>query len=729
MGIQRLHTFEEVLERSKKYINNENDLAMIKRAYDFVKVKHEGQFRKSGEPYVHHLIEVAYILTKLNAGPTTIAAGLLHDVVEDCDVSLDKIEEIFGKEVCFLVDSVTKIQRLKLSKKYREDFEAEDHKKIFIGMAKDIRVIIIKLADRLHNMRTLSSLSHDRQLALSRETLDVFAPIAHRLGMYTIKSELEDLAISYLEPKIVEEIKEQVNLRIRNRESSMLLLKKKIADILYEKQIPFSEIESRLKSVYSIYKKMYIKNKSFDEIYDIMALRIITETELNCYEILGLIHAVYKPVPGRFKDYIAMPKPNLYQSLHTTIVTGDGLIFEIQIRTKEMDDVAESGVAAHWRYKEGKDYSPEKEQHEIEEKLHWFRVFVSRSEELSENAKEYMESLTHDIFDANVYVFTPKGKVIDLPNGSTPLDFAYHIHTGVGDSAVGAIVNGSLVPLSTILKTGDIVEIKTSKNNSGPNEGWLKIVATTSAKTHIRKYLQKKNADLVREDKITKGKQALIDSFKDRGLTENEMLEYVNTDKVFNYFNVSNLEDFFIGVSNRNPLASQVIDFLNIRSKKSFSFYKKNVDSKDTDNPVLVPNAGKVAVTLGSCCTPIPGDEIVGYITKGKGITVHRVGCPNLQNQESRLVTVYWNEDLQNKSYPIDIAIECNDRSNLLMDIVAAFSQKKINVLAIDAKIHPQNNTTTIKTKILVSDYQTFADLRNVLLGLPAIYEVKRLFH
>lgn len=723
-----LHTFDEVKEKYSSYIKNENDRALIEKAYLFVKEKHAGQFRKSGEPYIHHLIEVSYILTTLEAGPATIAAGFLHDVVEDCEVTLDTIEEMFGKDVAFLVDSVTKIQRLKLSKKYSEDFEAEDHKKIFIGMAKDIRVIIIKLADRLHNMRTLGSLSYDRQMALSKETLNVFAPIAHRLGMYSLKSELEDLAISYLEPLKVKEIKELVNQRIRNRESSMLVLKKKIADILYEKHIPFSEIESRLKSTYSIYKKMYVKNHTFDEIYDILALRIITETELNCYEILGLIHAQYKPLPGRFKDYIAMPKPNMYQSLHTTIVTGDGLIFEIQIRTKEMDEVAESGIAAHWRYKEGKDYSPEKEQHEIEEKLHWFRDFVSRSEELSDNAKEYMDSLSHDIFDANVYVFTPKGKVIDLPNGSTPLDFAYRIHTGVGDSAIGAVVNGTLVPLGTVLKTGDVVEIRTSKTSSGPNEGWLKMVATTSAKNHIRKFLMNKNADLLREDKISKGKQALIDAFKERGCTEKEMLEYVNNNKVLNNFNANSLEELFIGISNRNPNASQIISFLNIRHKKSFSLYKKNESKDDSKVPVLVPNAGKVAVNLGSCCTPIPGDEIVGYITKGKGITVHRLGCPNINNETKRLVPVYWNSNLESGVYPVDISIECTDRPNLIVDIMAIFAQKKVNVTSIDAKLHPQG-TTTVRATILVANANVLNDITNVLLNVHAVYDVSRLFH
>lgn len=727
--METLHTFEELLERCAQYIKNSDDRKIIEQAYAFAAFHHEGQFRKSGEPYIHHLIEVAYILATLEAGPATIAAGLLHDVVEDCEVSLEEIENLFGKDCRMLVDSVTKIQRMKLSRKYNEEFEAEDHRKIFLGMAKDIRVIIIKLSDRLHNMRTLSSLSPERQIALSRETLDVFAPIAHRLGMYTLKSELEDLCLAYLEPEKVNEINSLIKQRVKNRETAMIQLKKRIADTLFEKHIPFFEIESRLKSIYSVYKKMYLKHKNFDEIYDIMALRIITETELNCYETLGIIHAMYKPLPGRFKDYIAMPKPNMYQSLHTTIITGDGLVFEIQIRTREMDEIAESGIAAHWRYKEGKNYSPEKEQREIEEKLHWFRDFVNQSGDNSENAKEYIDTLTNDIFGANVYVFTPKGKVVDLPSGATPLDFAYKIHTGVGDSAVGAIVNGAMVPLSTTLKTGDIVEIKTSKSSLGPNEGWLKLVVTNTAKNHIRKFIMNKNADIMRAERINKGKTSLVDAFKDRGLTEREMIEHVDSDRVLKHYNVDSIEDLYVAVSGRNPLPGQVVEFLNIKKQATLPIFKKNVVHHDTHTPVLVKNAGTVAVNLGSCCTPIPGDAITGYITKGKGITVHRHECPNIANQQKRLVDVFWNEELEVATYPVDILIECNDRPNLLVDIMSIFAQNKINVTALDAKFHSSTLTSNVNATILVSDASRLGDIINILINIPGVFNIKRLFH
>ncbi len=721
----KLHTFDDVKELYYRYIKNEEDRKKINEAYELVEKKHAGQFRKSGEPYVHHLIEVAYILATLEVGPETIIAGLLHDVVEDTDFPLSEIERLFGKDVEFLVDSVTKIQRMKLSKRYSENFEAEDHKKIFLGMAKDIRVIIIKLADRLHNMRTLQYLAPDRQIALSKETMEVFAPIADRLGMNTIKSELQDIALSYLEPEKYQEIKGLIESRIKNREKDLIQLQKRIADMLYEKHIPMLGIESRYKSIYSVYRKMYVKGRQFDQIYDIMALRIITETEINCYEILGFIHQMYKPMLNRFKDYIAMPKPNMYQSLHTTIITGEGLYFEVQIRTKEMDEVAESGIAAHWRYKEGVNYNAQKEQKEISEKLHWMKDFVNMSSELSSDAKSYMESLKHDIFEANVYVFTPKGKVVDLPNGSTPLDFAYKIHTKVFESAVGALVNNALVPLSTVLKTGDIVEIKTSKASTGPNEGWLKLVCTNGAKNYIRKFLADKNADAIRDDKIQKGRNSIIDAFKDRGIEEKEALELVSSQRVLNNYGFETLDDLLIGVANRNPAASNIIEFLNIKKKVNLNFAKVR---KDTTNPILVKNAGKVMISLGSCCTPIPGDEIVGYITKGKGITIHRKECPNVKDGK-RLIEVFWNPDLAEKTYPVDLEIECNDRNNLLVDIMSVFSIHKISVTDLNAKVHPETTTSTIDVTILIKDARALSDLSNVLINVPGVYEVNRKIH
>ena len=724
-----LHTFEQLKEVYQNYITNPKDRKNIEDAYAFILQKHEGQLRKSGEPYYHHLIEVAYILANLQAGPATIIAGLLHDVVEDTDVKIEEIESKWGADVAKLVDALTKIQRLKLSKIESEDFEAEDHRKIFIGMAKDIRVIIIKLADRLHNMRTLASLAPDRQVALSKETKEVFVPIASRLGLDAIKCELADLCLKYLEPQRFKEITALLSKKERTMKRSLNSFQKKLADLLFSHNIPF-EIFSRIKSISSIYDKMYIKGHTFDEIYDIMALRIITDTEMECYEILGLIHQSYKPLPGRFKDYIAVPKPNMYQSLHTTVISGDGNFYEIQIRTKYMDEIAEAGVAAHWAYKERKGYNPVEEQKEIENKLHWFRDFVSMSSEEHENASEYMETLTHDIFEANVYVFTPNGKVIELVQGSTPIDFAYRIHTKVGDSAVGALVNGSMVPLNTVLKTGDMVEIKTSKSSPGPSEGWLEFVKTNLAKSQIKKFVAKKNAELLRGDKIAKGKQSCLDAFKDRGIDEAEMMELIDSDKVLKQFEFESVDDLFIGVTNRKPTTTAIIDFLGIKKPLVLPTGKAKDRTGGDSCPVYCKGADRIAIQLANCCTPIPGDMIRGYITRGKGITVHRHNCPNIANETERTIDVYWKKDLQYATYPVDISLEANDRPNLLVDIMNTMSSAKVTVSSIHAQLQHHNRTiTNVNITIYVSDCKRLNDIFNILMNIKGVYEVKRVIH
>ena len=719
------HTFGDVEEKYFSYISKEDDRALIKRAYQYADDKHAGILRKSGEPYIHHLIEVAFILASLQGGPHTIAAGFLHDVVEDTDVTVDDLKKAFNEDIASLVESLTNIQRLKLSHRKPEDFAAEDHRKIFLGMARDIRVIIIKLADRLHNMRTLQSLSPTRQKVLSKESLEVFAPIAHRLGMFDIKTELEDLSIQYLEPEKFQMVVEQLDKRTRNREKSLDEVKKKIADMLLQYKLQFS-IESRVKGIYSIYRKVFIQEHNFDEIYDILAIRLITDTVAHCYEILGYIHAMFTPISNRFKDYIAAPKPNLYQSLHTTIIAKDGQVFEVQIRTKDMDQLAETGVAAHWRYKEGTNYNPQKEQKEIEEKLFWFRDLITLADQEGD-AKEVMENLQKDIFEAQVYVFTPKGKLVELPNGSTPLDFAYRVHTGVGHSAVGAILNGSLVPLNTVLKTGDVIEIRTSNASPGPNEGWLKIAHTATAKNHIRKFLQKKNNDMLREEKIIKGKDNCVDAFREHGVNEKDMMALVNQPKVLQKFEMATLDDLFIAMNNRNPAPAAVIDYLNIKKKSVFTLGKKPVQTNKS--AVLVPSAGKVAITLGSCCTPIPGDDIVGFITKGKGITVHRIHCPNIASQKNRLTDVFWNDQLETNPYPVDIRLESNDRHNLIVDIMGVFSQLKVSVTNLNASLHPTTLTTTVNLTIMVSDAKRLNDIFNVLLNVAGVYQIHRVIH
>jgi len=725
-----LHTFQEVEDIYMLYISSPDDRKRIKEAYDFIMLKHEGQFRKSGEPYYHHLIEVAYILASLNCGPNTIIAGLLHDVVEDTDVSVKEIQKKWGEEVSKIVDALTKIQRLKLSKITSEEFEAEDHRKIFLGMAKDIRVIIIKLADRLHNLRTLGALSEERQHAIAKETMEVFVPIAERLGLDIIKSEMEDLCISYLEPKKYQEIKSLLSKKTRFLKKSLDGLKKRIADILFEKNIPF-EISSRVKSINSIYRKMYVKGHPFEEIYDILALRIITETEMQCYEILGLIHQMYKPVPGRFKDYIAMPKANMYQSLHTTIVGGDGNFYEVQIRTKEMDSIAETGIAAHWAYKEG-GYNSQVEQKEIENKLHWFRDFVALSnDEENATASTYIDALNHDIFESHIYVFTPKGKVIELPSGSTPVDFAYRIHTKIGDQCVGALVNGVMVPLNTVLKTGDMVEIKTSKTSLGPSEGWLDFVASASAKSAIKKFIAKKNAELLKEERIERGRQSCIDAFHERGVSEEEMIKLLDTDKVLDYFQFDDLDSLFIGVSGRKPTANSLIDFLKIKRPVDYlvKTINKGKNEKNDGCPVYCKGAGRIAIQLANCCTPIPGDDIIGYITKGKGISVHRKNCPNVINEKERLIDVFWRDDIEFATYPVDIVIEASDRNNLLVDIMALLSNSKVGVNNLHARSNTLNLSATISATITVSDAKRLHDIFVLLKGITGVYRVYRAIH
>lgn len=725
-----IYTFEDVKNVYSKYIHNPEELDKIYQAYLFASEKHKNQVRKSGDPYIVHLLGVARILSELNTGPTTIIAGLLHDTIEDTDTTEEEITEKFGKEVCYLVQGVTKVTRL--SDYHNVDFEAESHRKIFIAMAKDIRVIIIKLADRLHNMRTLQFQPPEKQKKIAKETRDVYAPIAHRLGLSQVKTELEDLSLFYLEREKFEEIENLLSRQSTNMKNAIDVLKNKIVEILTPTNILF-EITSRVKSIYSIYKKMYVKGKAFDDIYDIMALRIITETEMNCYELLGYIHANFKPIPGRFKDYIAMPKPNMYQSLHTTIVTGDGHTFEIQIRTKKMDEIAEEGVAAHWRYKENKKYDAKIEQQEIEEQLHWFRDFVSVTNEIQDgNAKEYVEALQHDIFDANVYVFTPKGKVVTLPNGSTPIDFAYKIHTDVGNTLAGAKVNNQMVPISRVLQTGDVVEIITNKNAT-PNSEWLNMATSSIAKSHIRKFLMKQNSDFIRQDNIQKGRNSLAVSFRERKIKAN--IDKIMTKKLFEHFNVENADELYLLLNSKTIMPLNIIEYLGLErsQEETLDDLKNNVNKRNVNrniqDAVTLENGDRSLISLASCCTPIPGDDIIGYITKGNGIKVHRVSCPNVCQEHNRLIPVIWNPNAEKKDYPVDISIECYDRNNLLIDVLNCFSQIKVQVYKVNAKYHASNNTTTISVTVMVKDVAYLNTLTQQLLNINSVYDIRRVIH
>lgn len=720
------HTYQDVKNKFENYIHNPDDIARIDKAYQFACEKHAGQFRKSGEPYIVHLIEVAYIVTEFNVGPTTIIVALLHDTVEDCQVTLEELANTFSPEVATMVDALTKIKAL--SKRKDKEFLAESHRKIFIAMSRDVRVIIVKLADRLHNMRTLDFMPEDKRKRIATETLEVYAPIAHRLGINIIKSELEDLSLYYLEPEKYLEIESLLNNNTINRQNNIKIMEKKIADMLISKNIKF-EISARIKSIYSIYKKIHVKGRKFDEIYDIMAIRIITETEVNCYEVLGYIHSIYKPIPGRFKDYIAMPKPNMYQSLHTTIVANDGNIYEIQIRTKEMDEIAENGVAAHWRYKEGEKYDPKREQKEIEEKLHWLGEFKSYESD-SKDARDYMTALQHDIFDANVYVFTPLGRVIDLPTGATPLDFAYKVHTKVGDQAVGALVNGLLVPLTYQLKTGDVCEIKTSKNSPGPNEGWLNIVKTSFARNHIRKYLAKKNVQVNREINIQKGKAMLADDFKDYGYNDKQMVKMLMDNKILDKYPYQTLDDLFAGIATKNPPTSSIIDALGLKKFSDDVALKKYLgkNSSKTYNPnqaILVNGVDQLKVTVAPCCSPLPGDKIIGFVSRGKGVKIHRVECPNIK-EEQRLIQVMWNPDMKDQNFPVNVEVDANDRNNLLVDIMSLLSQLKVPCQKISAKIHRDTVTVQVSMTVMLPNIVKMQDLFNALINVDGVYDVKR---
>ena len=729
-----LVTFEDVKNVFSKYITSPQDQALIEKAYLFADKKHEGQVRKSGDPYICHCLGVAKILAELQAGPQTICVGLLHDTIEDTETTKEEIEKNFGKEVADLVEALTKVTRLSDYKNV--EFTAENHRKIFVAMAKDVRAIIVKLADRLHNMRTLQFQPKEKQVRISKETLEVYAPIAHRLGLYRLQTEMEDLSLWYLDNEKYREIEDKMNSLTVNAHQALEELKKELSDILKESKIPFVILD-RVKSVYSIYKKMYNKNYSFEEIYDIMALRIITETEQNCYEILGYVHANFKPMPGRFKDYIAMPKPNMYQSLHTTILTNTGHFFEIQIRTKQMDETAEGGVAAHWRYKEGSHYDAKTEQQEIENQLHWFKDFVSMTEgQAGESAKEYVDTLSHDIFDANVYVFTPKGNVLCLPNGSTPIDFAYRIHSDLGEHLQGARVNGTLVPLSTVLKTGDVVEAIINKNAS-PNSEWLNIAKTNFAKNRIRKYLVKQNADYVKEDAIKRGRQTLLDSLRERKLYID--ITKLVTKKVLDQFKCETLDDLLLMVSYKTIQPYQIIDCseaVDYDGKISPEEITKKINQrqikKNSNDVVLLANGDTVMIALASCCTPIPGDDIIGFVSTGQGVKVHRKDCPNVNRPDSkpRLIDVIWNPNVKNSNgYPVDLAIECHDRNNLLIDILNAMTSCDAKVMKINAKYHPNSNTTTIALTLLVRDLEQLGHFIHTLMTIKSVFQVKRVSH
>lgn len=726
MSQKKQVTFEECMENVQTYIKRPENIELIQKAYDFAYEHHKGQFRKSGEPYVIHVIQVANTLALMHCGPKTIAAGLLHDTVEDCQgVTTDTITELFGQEIATLVDAVTKIGAIKF--KDEEEYLASNHRKLFIAMAKDIRVILIKLADRLHNMRTLQYMRPEKQKKIARETLSVYAPIAHRLGISEIKNEMEDLSFKYLDYKKYEEIKDLVKQRESDRNEQVHEMISDIESIMQEYNIQY-RIFGRSKHFYSIYKKMVTKNKRFEEILDLLAIRIVTDSVVHCYEILGYIHAKYRPIPGRFKDYIAMPKANMYQSLHTTIVEPEhGNIFEIQIRTEEMDAIAERGVAAHWKYKENRNYTPEYEQKEIEDKLSWFRDFSMMTDEESEDPLEYMNVLQKDIFEANVYCLTPRGKVIALPSGSCPIDFAYRIHTEVGNKTVGAKVNGAIVPLNTPLKTGDVVDILTNNNSVGPSADWIKIVKSGHARNKIRAFLQKQEQQS-RKESIKLGQSMLEDEFRRLKLDPKSM-DQKRLESILTSLSFKSVDDLYVGIAMKRVSLQSIVDRLvknrsnMLEDQEIMKIYNKQPAhvSKHSSCGVIVPGVDTIAVSLANCCRPIPGDPIIGYISKGQGVKVHRADCPNIVNEKKRLIPVQWEEGLDEKQYEVNLIIHSDDRNYLLSDIVTTLQQCNVYLKHVDSAVDDGNLEATTKLTVSVKNA---AHLQNLISNLKKVRSV-----
>jgi GTP pyrophosphokinase len=718
-------TIEDILAKASEYLKNPKNLALIRDAYEFAKVKHEGQFRKSMDPYIQHPLEVAYMLAELKVSPTTVAAGLLHDILEDTDATKDQLIERFGADVANIVDGVTKISKLKYMTK--EKALAKSHQKILLAMAKDIRVVIVKLLDRVHNMRTLEFQPPEKQIKIAKETMDLYAPLAHRLGMYRIKAELEDTSFQYIEPEQYKSVFDQVNLQKAIREEDIHQMEIQLEEILKQNHIVRYDIKGRVKNIYSVCKKMEAKALEFDQIYDLMALRVIVPNIENCYHVLGLVHANWTPLPKRFKDYIATPKPNLYQSLHTTIVGLNGKIYEIQIRTYEMDEIAEFGIAAHWVYKEeNKNYNPEDEQLEIAAKLKWYKELLTYAEIGESEDNDPLETIREDIFSANVYVFTPRGDVLDFPTGATPLDFAYRIHTEVGNHTVGAIVNGKIVPLTYKMKTGDVLEIRTSKQFNGPNEAWLKIVKTSHAKHKIIGVLNR----LKRDAMVESGKEEFEKVLKAENIGAMKL-----DDKTvafhFNKFGVNNLEDFYYeigkdaisarGAANRLAGRMEKMDDEALIRQYSTEEVKKKASRSVNEWGVVVEGLPKAQIKLANCCHPISGDDIIGYVSKGYGIIVHRLECHNTRNsEEERFIEVFWDEEYIRKAYETHLNIISFDRRNIVAEIINVLNGMAVTIKQISSA---KNKDGDLRTKVKL-DVPNLATLNNAIVNLYKVTDV-----
>ncbi|MFS0775842.1 bifunctional (p)ppGpp synthetase/guanosine-3',5'-bis(diphosphate) 3'-pyrophosphohydrolase [Neobacillus sp. 3P2-tot-E-2] len=731
MANDQVLTAEQVIDKTRAYLNEEH-CEFVKRAYEFAKHSHREQYRKSGEPYIIHPIQVAGILADLEMDPATVAAGFLHDVVEDTDVTLKDIETEFNDEVAMLVDGVTKLGKIKY--KSHEEQQAENHRKMFVAMAQDIRVILIKLADRLHNMRTLKHLPVEKQRRISNETLEIFAPLAHRLGISKIKWELEDTALRYLNPQQYYRIVNLMKKKRAEREQYLVDVMDEVRDRMKEVSIN-AELNGRPKHIYSIYRKMVQQNKQFSEIYDLLAVRIVVNSIKDCYAVLGIIHTCWKPMPGRFKDYIAMPKPNMYQSLHTTVIGPKGDPLEVQIRTSEMHRIAEFGIAAHWAYKEGKALA---DTTSYEQKLTWFREILEFQNDTA-NAEEFMESLKIDLFSDMVFVFTPKGDVIELPSGSVPIDFAYRIHSEIGNKTIGAKVNGKMVTLDYRLKTGDIIEILTSKHSYGPSQDWLKLAQTSQAKNKIRAFFKKQR----RDENVDKGRELVEKEIRAMEFDLKEILTADNLKKVAEKFNFANEDDMYAAVGYNGVTALQVANRLTEKWRKkrdqeqsatitnAISDMKAFPSTKKRESGVRVAGIDNLLIRLSRCCNPVPGDEIVGFITKGRGVSVHRADCTNIDSNDAqtRLIPVEWESSLNDrKEYNVDIEISGYDRRGLLNEVLQAVNETKTNISAVSGR-SDRNKMATIIMSIAIHNVSHLQKVVDRIKQIPDIYSVRRIMN
>ncbi len=707
---------ESLIEKIKSY-NPEANIELIWRAYAFSQDAHRNQKRYSGQPYLSHPLEVADILADLNMDVITIVAGLLHDVVEDTHVGLDEIKTQFGEEVAMLVNGVTKLS--KISFKTKEERQAENFRKMFLAIAEDIRVILIKLADRLNNMRTLKFMPAPKRLIKAKETLDIYVPIANRLGLYRVKWELEDYSLLNLAPKQYNELAAKVAKSRAEREKYIEFIKNRMFKELKKFGIE-ATIQGRPKNIYSIYQKMQEQDKDFFQIYDLMAIRIICDSIKDCYAALGLLHSIWKPMPGRFKDYIAMPKSNMYQSLHTTVISSEGEPLEVQIRTEEMHRTSEYGIAAHWKYKEKGDNLKDKK---FEERLTWLRQILEWQKELKD-PMEFMENLKIDLLQYEVYTFTPKGDVKVLPLGSCPVDFAYAIHTEIGHRCVGAKVNNKIVPLDRKLKSGDIVEILTSKTSNGPSRDWLKFVKSSGAKTRIKSWFKRE----LRNENIERGRGLLLRELEKYKISWGSELEekFGDISQPMGYTDLDSLLEA-IGYKKLNP--SHLINkILPQENKEEMKIKEEPETEKKIDKGVKIDGVDNILIRFAQCCHPVPGDEIIGYITRGRGVTIHRIDCPNLKNvsgEEGRLINAEWHKT-ENDYFPVRIKVISADRKNLVSDVSMVLSNYKASIKNINGSAN-KNGIAFLNLTIEVSNLDHLKEIITRLKSLKAIKEVKRI--